>query len=98
MQELPVLGCSLDAAGLAEQRARYAALAPSVTSTARAPRTLTVEFDTEVDRTLLDTTLAVEAECCSFFAIARDGTRVCLSVSADDLDPTLDAIAYALGA
>jgi hypothetical protein len=98
MQELPVLGCSLDAAGLAAQRARYAALTPHVTSSDRSPRTLIVGFDALVDRELLDTTLAIEAECCSFFAIARDDASVRLTVPTDDLDPALDAIAHALGA
>ena len=98
MQELPVLGCSLDAAGLAAQRARYAALARSFVSSRRAPRSLSVAFAPDVDAALLDTTLAVEADCCAFFGISRTGTSVTLTVPSDDLDPALDAIAYALGA
>jgi hypothetical protein len=98
MQELPVLGCTLDAAGMAAQRDRYARLATHVTGTDRAPQRLAVHFDPGVDHALLAETLAIEADCCSFFAIALDGDTAALTVPAADMDPALDAIAYALGA
>jgi hypothetical protein len=97
MQELPVLGCSLDAAGLAAQRDRYDRLAALVTATDRGPQRLTVRFDPAVDHALLAETLAIEAECCPFFAIALTGDTARLTVPSPDLDPALDAIAYALG-
>jgi hypothetical protein len=95
--ELPVLGCTLDAAGLAAQRDRYARLAAHVTSTARQPQRLSVRFDPAIDHALLAETLAIEAECCSFFAIDLDGDTAELTVPAPEMDPALDAIAHALG-
>jgi len=97
MQELPVLGCTLDAAGLAAQRDRYSRLASHVTGADRSSRRLTVRFDSAVDHALLAETLAIEADCCSFFAIAVDGDTAELTVPAPEVDPALDAIAYALG-
>ena len=97
MQELPVLGCTLDAAGMAAQRDRYARLAAHVTGTDRAPQRLGVRFDPAVDHALLADTLAIEADCCSFFAIALEGDTAELTVPRPEMDPALDAIAYALG-
>ena len=97
MQELPVLGCTLDAAGLAAQRDRYAQLAAHVTTTDREPQRLRVHFDPAVDHALLAETLAIEAECCSFFSIALAGDTAELTVPTAEMDPALDAIAHALG-
>jgi hypothetical protein len=97
MQELPVLGCTLDATGLAAQRDRYSRLAAHVAATDRSARRLTIRFDPAVDHALLAETLAIEADCCSFFEIALEGDSAELTVPAPEMDPALDAIAYALG-
>jgi hypothetical protein len=98
MQELPVLGCTLDAAGLSAQRDRYARLAAHVTTAKRQRQRLFVRFDPAVDHVLLAETLAIEADCCSFFAITLAGDSAEITVPNPELDPALDAIAYALGA
>jgi hypothetical protein len=98
MRELPVLGCTLDPAEMTAQRDRYARLATHVARVDRAPQRLRVRFDTAVDHALLADTLAVEADCCSFFAVALEGDAAELTVPTPDLDPALDAIAHALGA
>ena len=97
MQELPVFGCTLDAAAMAAQRDRYARLAAHVAGTRREPQRLHVRFDAGVDRDLLAETLAIEAECCTFFGVALDGDTAELTVPAAEMDPALDALAYALG-
>ena len=97
MRELPALDCSLDATGLVAQRARYEALAPHVRATKRGDSTLVVDFDARVDRGLLAEALAIERECCPFFALRLDGDRLTAGVDRPEHEPALAAIEYALG-
>lgn len=97
LEEIPT--CSLDEAGVREQRARYSRLAASVARAGREPDALVIEFDRGVERKTLDEALAVERVCCPFFRFAFDeeGQRLRVTVATPDMLPALDAIAYALG-
>jgi hypothetical protein len=90
--------CALDRAGLQDQGARYARLAATVTAAERSGGALTVEFGPEVDRELLERTLAIERECCPFFELELDARarRLRASVSEAEHEPALDALAAAL--
>jgi hypothetical protein len=92
--------CALDEAGIRAQQARYADLAPSVTTLEREPEAVLVEFREDFDRDLLEGALAVERECCPFFQFHFEDSRRRLRVTVRDSEhrPTFDAIAYALGA
>ena len=57
---------------MARQGARYAALAGHVARASREPRRLDVSFADGYDRALLDEAVAIERECCPFFAIEVD--------------------------
>ena len=72
---------------------RFARLAAHVTTTDREPQRLRVHFDPAVDHALLAETLAIEADCCSFFAIELTGDTAELTVPTADMDPALDALA-----
>lgn len=85
--------CKLDPPGQAAQRARYRALAEHVESTERGSDVLVVGFGPRVDPALLARTVAVERECCPFFAIEVEGRRLAVSVADAAHAPGLDAIA-----
>ena len=95
--DLP-LACSLDADGGARQGERYAALGATLTSLERDGRRLTARFGPDLDEGLLSETLAIERDCCSFFAIEFDAgqRRLELAVPDSDHEPALDAIQGAL--
>ena len=98
MTELPVLQCSLDAAGMRAQRERYARVSGAVTGSQRAPSELTVAFDAaRLDRGLLEEALAVERACCPFFVLRLDGATLRVGVAEPHQEPALDAIAHLLG-
>jgi hypothetical protein len=65
----------------------------------RTPRRLVIEVDRAVDVAVVEGTLAVERECCPFFALdwRPAQRRLAISVSAADDEPAIDAIAFALG-
>jgi hypothetical protein len=92
--------CALDEAGLREQRARYAHLAPSVTRLDREPEALLIEFREGFDQDTLDEALAVERACCPFFQFEFDESerRLRTTVRETEQLPALDAMAHALGA
>ena len=92
--------CALDQAGVRAQRERYARLAPMVTSVAREPEAVAIEFGEDFDRHALDQALAVERECCPFFRFELDesGRRLRLTVQEAGQLPALDVIARAFGA
>jgi hypothetical protein len=92
--------CALDEVGIREQHARYAHLAPSVTSLEREPEAVLVEFDEDFDRDTLEQALDVERACCPFFRFHFEESRRRLRVTVREPDqlPALDAMAYALGA
>jgi hypothetical protein len=92
--------CSIDEAGLADQRARHARLAPNVTRLERADEAIVLEFDEDYDREALDSLIAVERECCPFFEFDFDPAQRRLRVTVGETEqaPALDALGAALGA
>jgi hypothetical protein len=100
VEELPIAECRLDIAGLRVQRDRYRRLGRAVRRVERKPQTLTVGFAADVDTALLAETIAVESDCCPFFALRYDaGVReLIVSVTRPDQDPALDALITALDA
>jgi hypothetical protein len=97
MKELP-LACSLDAAGMAAQRGRYAEVARHVVALTRREQALEAELDEGADGALLYELIAVEHECCPFFSLSYDGVarKLSVSVASDDHVSALDAIAHSL--
>ena len=100
MEELPIAECRLDLGGLREQRDRYRRLGRSVRALQRQPRRLTVAFATDVDAALLAETVAIESECCPFFALRYDANahELRVGVTEPEQDPALDALVAALDA
>jgi hypothetical protein len=90
--------CSLSGDGMARQGARYAALARDVAEASRAPRRLDVAFAAGYDRALLDEAIAIERECCPFFAIELDHDERRLAIELPEGEDTLllDGITSAL--
>src|SRR5947209_4295158 len=95
-----IASCALHKAGINEQRARYARLAPSVTRVQREPEAVSIEFDHDFDSQTLDEALAVERECCPFFRFTFDERqrRLRATVTQTDRLPALGAMAHALTA
>ena len=92
--------CALDEAGIREQRARYARLAPGVARVVREPEAVLIHFRDGFDRGALDQALAVERECCPFYRFELDdsGHRLEVTVREAEQLPALDAIAQAVTA
>lgn len=97
---LPIAACELDARGMRDQGDRYARLAPTVSAIERDGTRLVVEFGDSLDHRLLDETVAVERDCCSFFGFDYDAQRRRLTVSVADPDQgaALDVLQEALTA
>ena len=93
-----VPSCALDDAGLRRQRERYARLAPTVVRVRRAAQELVVEFAPGLDRATLAALIAVERECCPFFAFGFEerSRRLRVGVSDPGAAPAIDALADAL--
>lgn len=98
--ELPmaIADCGLDETALRKQMGRYRRLGAGATLTRRSPLELTVQLASEADPELLRATIAVERECCSFFALdyAEGERRLTVSVTDPERVPALDAIHTAL--
>jgi hypothetical protein len=99
MKELP-LACSLDEAGMAAQRARYAVVARHVVSLAHGERSLKARLDEMLDGAVLRELIDVERECCPFFDMHFDAAEhvLSVSVSSEEHEPALQAIAHGLRA
>ncbi|HEX2436378.1 MAG TPA: hypothetical protein VHI76_06955 [Solirubrobacterales bacterium] len=101
MKALPTLpdSCSLDAAGQREQADRYRRAGRGVELVERSPRRLELRLAERVDLADVERLIAVERDCCPFFAIdwRADERRLSFSVARGEHGPALDAIAYALG-
>ena len=98
--ELPVIAeCRLDPDGLRAQRERYRRLGRSLEGIERGPGSFTARFDETLEPGLAEETVAVERECCPFFALAFDAAERRLTVSVDEPEqrPALDALLFALG-
>ncbi len=98
--ELVIAACRLDLKELEVQRDRYRRLGAAADRVIRAPLTLTVEFTAAVDCELVEQTLAVERDCCPFFALSYDAAarRLTGSVAEPGQDRALDALVAALDA
>jgi hypothetical protein len=96
--DLPMAACALDAAGLRLQLERYRRAGRDAFLIERTPRRLVAELDEGVDAELVEQAIAIERECCPFFALSwdRDRRRLTVSVSQIEHEPALDAIAFAL--
>jgi hypothetical protein len=91
--------CGLDEQGLQAQRERYEAAGRGARVVERERRRLIVELAPSVDRDLVAELVAVERQCCPFFAIAWDARarRLSVAVSDDGHEAALRQIAAALG-
>jgi hypothetical protein len=91
--------CALDAAELRAQYERYRRAGAGARIVERSPLRIVVELDRSVDPTLVEETLAIERECCPFYALGwePDPLRLTISVSRAEHAPALEAIAFALG-
>ena len=92
--------CALDEAGLADQRARYARLAPDVSHVEREAEAVVIEFREQFDRQTLTEALAVERRCCPFFLVEFDESRRRLRATVREPEqiPALEGLAMALSA
>jgi hypothetical protein len=90
--------CALDESGLRSQLERYRQAGRNARLIERTPRRLVADLGENVDSDLVAETIAVERECCPFFALAwePDRRRLTVSVSRAAHEPALDAIAFAL--
>jgi hypothetical protein len=100
MESLPMApSCVLDAAGLRLQLERYRCAGQGARLVERTPRRFVVDLDEHTDGKLIEEAVAIERECCPFFALdwkpAR--RRLTVSVSHVEHEPALGAIAFALG-
>ena len=90
--------CTLDEAGIRDQRDRYARLASTVAHVEREPDQLLIEFDENCDHRTLGEAIAVERECCPFLQFDFDELQRRLRVTVAEAEQrlALDAIAHAL--
>jgi hypothetical protein len=97
-EALSVAECRLDAGGLRAQADRYRRLGATATRIERAGAALTGTFGPALDAALLHETIAVERQCCPFFAFDYDPARRRLSITVErpEQAPALDALHYAL--
>jgi hypothetical protein len=91
--------CALDEAGLRLQLERYRRAGQGARLIEQTRRRLVVEVDEHVDGKLVEEAIAIERECCPFFALDWEAARRRLSVSVSRVEhePALDAITFALG-
>jgi hypothetical protein len=90
--------CALDESGLRSQLERYRRAGRNARMVERTRRTLVADLDRSVDPRLVEETVAVERDCCPFFALTWEPTRrrLTVSVSRAEHEPALDAIAFAM--
>ena len=90
--------CALDQEGLRSQLERYRQAGQNARLIERTPRRLVADLDQDVDAKLVAETVAIERECCPFFALTwePDRRQLTVAVSQAEHEPALDAIAFAL--
>jgi hypothetical protein len=90
--------CALDEPGLHSQLERYRKAGRNGRLIERTPRRLVAELEKDVDAALVAETVAIERQCCPFFALAwePDRRRLTVSVAQAEHEPALDAITFAL--
>ncbi len=91
--------CALDEAGLRLQLERYRRAGEGARLIERTPSRVVVDLDVRADGKLIEEAVAIERECCPFFALDWEPLRRRLTVSVSHVEhgPALDAIAFALG-
>jgi len=91
--------CSLDADGLAGQRERYRQAGAGARVVERSRRRLVVRLGDGVEDANVQELMAVERECCPFFALSWDGgSRLfTASVARPEDERALDGLACAFG-
>jgi hypothetical protein len=98
---LPMLpaSCSLDERGMSEQLARYRQIGAGALVVARSARSVTVQLRTDVPEDVVRAAIATEQRCCPFLELRWRASRreLSVSVAADEHEPALGALAYALG-
>jgi hypothetical protein len=77
-------GCTLDAGGWARQRGRVELLRDHVVRVDEEGDVVRIEFDSGVDRTLVDDFVATEGVCCSFLALGFDEETRVLRIGSPD--------------
>lgn len=100
MHSLPMApSCALDAGELRQQLDRYRQVGRDARLVQRTSRRLLVQLDGRVKDELVERAIAIERECCPFFQLdwERHSRWLCVSVSAAEHEPALEAIAFALG-
>jgi hypothetical protein len=103
MKDLPMFeppaSCSLDGPEMREQAARYARIGAGAQVVDWRERRFEIRLADGTDLAEVDRAVAVERECCSFFAIEWDPAerRLAFGVATEAEAPALGAIADALG-
>ncbi len=90
--------CALDEAGLRLQLGRYRRAGVGARLVDRTPLRAVIDLDEHVDAQLVEETIAIERECCPFFALSWDSERrrLVVAVIRPDQVPAIDAILFAL--
>jgi hypothetical protein len=99
MDQLPMVpSCALEEAGLLAQYDRYRRAGEGAKVVEHTRRRLVIDIDRRVNPRLIGELVSVERECCPFFEIFWEpqGRRLIVSVSREEDEPALDAIAFAL--
>jgi hypothetical protein len=99
VESLPIAPtCALDTDGLRRQRDRYRCAGQGARLVRRTPRDVVFELDGDADLGNVEQLIAVERECCPFFAFEWDAgsRRLSVAVSAAEQEPALDAVVTAL--
>jgi hypothetical protein len=96
MTEIPE--CKLSVPELREQQARYRRVSQWVEELRREGPAVVVRLGPGADRELVREVVAIESDCCPFYAISYDPEEGILRFGVDEpgLEPALDAIEYAL--
>jgi cobalamin biosynthesis Mg chelatase CobN len=81
--ELPMAPaeCTLDSSRLEDQLRRYQQLGATANSIEQQELKLVISFSARVDLGLLDETVEIERQCCSFFSLDYDASRRVLSIA-----------------
>lgn len=85
VQPLPMApsGCELDDRQRADQLARYRQLSANVTALDRDGDQARIVFDEQVHPELIEQTVAIERDCCSFFTLDYDPSARVLAIRTD---------------
>jgi hypothetical protein len=101
VEEIPPVAptCSLGAAGLREQLARYRTAGQAAEVLECDKRRRVIRAAASVPDSVIERLVEVERDCCPFFDLSWDphDRLLTISISDDRYQPALDAIGHALG-